>query len=59
MFGAAMAVSAVASDTVIGNWNIQTLGYPGDQKAVFPDDNVRNDTDYADLRIRVLRGLQG
>lgn len=42
--------SAQAADVVLGNWNIQTLIYPGDPKTVFPDDYVRKDADYADLK---------
>lgn len=39
-----------AAEFTLGNWNIQTLVYPGDPKTVFPDDHVRSSQDFADLK---------
>ncbi|QXC52450.1 hypothetical protein KHC17_25285 (plasmid) [Agrobacterium salinitolerans] len=41
---------SLATDLKLGNWNIQTLVYAGDPHTVFPDDYVRNATDFADLK---------
>lgn len=41
---------ALAADIKFGNWNIQTLTYPGDPKTVFPDDYQRVPQDYTDLQ---------
>ncbi|SCX31798.1 hypothetical protein [Agrobacterium rosae] len=44
------ATDSLAADLKLGNWNIQTLVYAGDPHTVFPDDYVRNATDFADLK---------
>ncbi|MCH4547479.1 hypothetical protein MK632_17185 [Rhizobium changzhiense] len=49
LIGMAVPIQAVAADFTLGNWNIQTLVYPGDPKTVFPDDHIRSSQDYADL----------
>ncbi|WP_261316712.1 hypothetical protein [Rhizobium leguminosarum] len=45
-----LPMPAVAAEFTLGNWNIQTLVYPGDPKTVFPDDHIRSSEDYADLK---------
>lgn len=49
LIGMVSPIQAAAADFTLGNWNIQTLVYPGDPKTVFPDDHIRSQQDYADL----------
>ncbi|MGO8557678.1 hypothetical protein ACC724_38790, partial [Rhizobium ruizarguesonis] len=52
-----LPMPAVAAEFTLGNWNIETLVYPGDPNTFFPDDHIRSSQDYAALGTNWSDGL--